>query len=100
MYGSSATVFSHLSSLLLYWSRIRSMSVVYEECIETLWSCIHSQLCNSVILTKLDNGVSIGKDELVKRLCIQHEVINALKNPADYRQKKQSHVSFYSIVIS
>ena len=100
MYGSSAIVFSHLASLLQYWSRIRSMSVVYEECIEIFWSYIHSQLCDSVIVTKLENGVSIGKEELEKRLSIQYEVIKALKNPVDYRQKKPTHVCFYSIVMS
>ena len=94
MYATSASVFSHLSSLLRYWSRIHTTSPVYAECVETVWACLHCLLVSLVTIAQFEGNKTIHKDEVEKKLRIQYKMVHALKNPPEYHNKKHAQVRF------
>lgn len=69
-------------------------SSVYKDGVEKVWLSVHAHLYQSVTTEKLEASMSMGKDELEKKLRIQYKLVSTLKNPPDHHQKKQAHVSF------
>lgn len=107
MYNVSSSVFLNFSALLRYLGKIRTTDSLHEEILEQLWSSLRALVSDSVTSYKSDDAAVVvatdedsngqpsaggGKDELEKRLRIHQKAINALKNPTDGRQKKQTRV--------
>ncbi|XP_065225730.1 E3 ubiquitin-protein ligase listerin [Planococcus citri] len=101
LFASSSSVFLHLSVLLRYWGRMRnSADKIYEALVDSIWLSLRSMVTRSVIAAKSnedkDSENNSIKDDLEKKLRVHQKMVNALKNPTDVRQKKQTRVKFSS----
>lgn len=98
MFASSSSVFQRSSILLRYWGKLRNTpDELYATLTDSLWTSLRNAVYDSVSIEKKENDADESnpniKDELEKKLRIHQKIINALKNPADVRQKKQTRVS-------
>lgn len=70
---------------------------IYEPLIDSLWSSLRSLVTRSVICEKTnqeeDSETNSIKEDLEKKLRVHQKMVNALKNPTDVRQKKQTRVN-------